>query len=288
MKIPLLGTGLSGLVGSRIVELLDEYQFTDLSFSTGVDITDRDAVFTHISKSSASSILHLAAKADVDGCEKDKPLQESGAAWKINVEGTKHVVDAAVEFNKKVIYISTDFLFDGTKESYVETDTPNPINWYGVTKYEGEKLVLSDKNNLVVRISYPYRAVCPEKPDFVHSIIAQFKKGKKFSVVSDHWFTPTLIDDIAYALRALLQHNIQGIYHVVGSTCLTPFEAALEIATQFGYDRALVQPIAMKEYYKNRALRPYKLCIKNDKIISLVPMKTFHQGLETIKSQGVV
>src|SRR3989338_4999304 len=90
MKI--LGTGLDGLVGSRIVELLkDKHEFENLSISTGVDITDRDVILEKIKTSDAQIVLHLAAKTNVDVCEKDKALGEDGEAWKINVGGTKNM-----------------------------------------------------------------------------------------------------------------------------------------------------------------------------------------------------
>lgn len=111
MKQAILGTGLSGLVGSRVTELLSgKYDFEDLSFETGVDITDKDKVFEKVKQSQAEWIIHMAAKTDVDGCEKDKPLKTNGAAWNINVIGTKNIVDAAKEFNKRILYVSTDFL----------------------------------------------------------------------------------------------------------------------------------------------------------------------------------
>ena len=105
MKV--LGTGLDGLVGSRIVELLsDKYEFENLSISTGLNITNRDAVLERIKSSDAQIVLHLAAKTNVDGCELDKPLGEKGDAWKINVSGTQNVADACSQTKKKLIYIS--------------------------------------------------------------------------------------------------------------------------------------------------------------------------------------
>ena len=173
MKIPIIGTGLSGLVGSRIVELLsDKYQFEDISLATGIDITDKPAVLMVVQKNQADLILHLAAMTDVDRCEKDKLSGENGDAWKINVNGTQNIVDAAESFNKKVLYISTDFVFDGNADFYTEDDQPNPINWYAQTKYEGEKIVLQQPKNLVIRIAYPYRKEFDQKK---HDI--EYKEG---------------------------------------------------------------------------------------------------------------
>jgi dTDP-4-dehydrorhamnose reductase len=143
MKI--LGTGLTGLVGSRVVELLsNKYEFENLSRSSGSDISNKEQVLGKIKSSDAQVILHLAAKTNVDECEKDKTLAQSGEAWRINVEGTKNIADACLQASKKLIYISTDFVFDGENPppgGYSEEDIPNPVNWYARTKYEGEKIV---------------------------------------------------------------------------------------------------------------------------------------------------
>lgn len=289
MKIPLLGTGLSGLVGSRIVELLSsEYEFEDLSLDTGVDITDRSQLQQKIGKSQAEWIIHLAAKADVEGCEADKLFGKDGAAWKINVEGTRNIVEAASETQKRVLYISTDFVFDGSQDSYIETDIPNPINWYARTKHEGESIVLSHKENIVARIAYPYRAKCRTKKDFVHTLLAKLQVGQVMTVLSDHVFTPTFVDDIAKAIHVLMQTQSCGIYHVVGTESLTPYHAALELVRIFHLPKNLVQSTTIEKYYKNRAPRPYKLALKNDKITRLgVKMHTFSDGLYEIQKQGV-
>ena len=145
------------MVGSRIRELLKEkYVIDDLSLDTGVDITNPTSLDIIKNDTEHEVVLHLAAKADVEGCEKDKELGEEGPAFKINVGGTKNVVDACKVSNKKLLYISTDFVFDGTKEppyKYKEDDEPNPVNWYAMTKYKGEEVIQqSDVPFAILRI----------------------------------------------------------------------------------------------------------------------------------------
>ncbi len=288
MKPQIVGTGLSGLVGSRVRELLQEsFDFQDLSYDTGVDITNAQQVDMILSKVPGNIILHLAAKTDVDACELDKPLGQNGAAWKINVAGTGNIVATAAKLNKKVIYISTDFVFAGIKDTYQETDTPTPINWYGATKYEGEKIVLTNRHNLVVRIAYPYRADNPQKTDFLHGIARSLKQGKEVYAVADHIFTPTLIDDIAHALKLLIDKNASGIYHVVGSTSLSPFTAAQQIVAIFGFNKNLIKKTTSNKYYQYRAPRPRFLRLSNQKLANLgYNMLSFESGLEEIKKQG--
>ncbi len=288
MKI--LGTGLDGLVGSRIVELLsDKYEFENFSISTGLDITDRKAVLQRIKNSKAQVVLHLAAKTDVDGCELDKALGKKGDCWKINVFGTQNVVDGCLAANKKIIYISTDFVFDGTNPpagGYSEEDAPNPINWYAQTKYEGEKIVQISKIPwIIVRIAYPYRASFT-KLDFFRAILKRLQEGLPVAAVSDHVFTPTYIDDIAFAIDVLIKNNLQGIFHVVGSQSLTPYEAAVLIAKEFDLDMPQISQTTRAEFFNNRAPRSFQLALKNDKIEKLgLKMRTFEQGIKEIKNQ---
>lgn len=289
--IKILGTGLSGLVGSRITELLQEkYEFENLSLDTGFDITDKASIRDKIENSSSELVLHMAAKADVDSCEKDKSLGRLGDAWKINVRGTKNVVGVCAKSKKKIIYISTDFVFDGEKqqfESYNEQDLPNPINWYGQTKYEGEKVVReSGLPFIIVRIAYPYRARFLTKKDFARAILLRLSKGETVQAITDHIMTPTFVDDIARALDELIKAGSEGIYHVVGSQTLSPYDAALLIARTFGFDEYLVNKTTREDYFKGGATRPFNLSLKNDKIQKLgVKMKTFEEGLKEIRRQ---
>ena len=321
MLMKILGTGLSGLVGSRVVELLkDQYKFE----SSEVDVTDRESIINKIKTSDAPIVLHLAAKTSVDGCEKDRgkdirtfchPELVSGSyemlnqvqhdtqkrfwtgqndeewrdkktAWGINVYGTKNIVDACEKNNKKLMYISTDFVFDGSRKTYNETDKQNPINWYGATKYEGEKIVQKASIPwIIVRLAYPYRAHFAKK-DFVRILIDKFEKGESLQMVTDHIITPTFIDDVAYALDALIKNNATGIFHVVGSEFISPYEAALKIAKVFNYDKKNITNTTRLKFFRNRAQRPFHLALKNDKIQNLgVKMRSFEEGLKEVKRQ---
>jgi dTDP-4-dehydrorhamnose reductase len=285
--VKILGTGLTGLVGSRIVKLLSaKYQFENISRSNGVDIENKESVLSAISTSDAQVVLHLAAKTNVDGCETDKSLGQDGEAWRINVEGTKNISVACSQTNKKLIYISTDFVFDGTKKAYSEEDIPNPVNWYAKTKYEGEKIVMDLKTPwIIARIAYPYRANFV-RSDFFRAILSRLKNNEPVSAVTDHIFTPTFIDDIAFALDILIKNNSQGIFHVVGSQSLTPFAAANLIADEFELDKSRISKTTRADFFSNRATRPFQLSLKNDKITKLgIRMRTFDGGLREIKTQ---
>mgnify|MGYP001567014129 CR=1 FL=1 len=284
----IIGTGLSGLVGSRIVELLAlDFSFENLSLETSVDITQKDVVSSRITASSATWVFHFAAKTDVDGCEKEKELGIASEAWKINVLATESVVAACKQTKKNLLYISTDFVFDGNGNEYSEEDTPNPQSWYARTKHEGELRVQSmGKAGLIIRIAFPYRAVNSGKKDFFHRMMESLAGGKKLDAPADQLFVPTFIDDIAAAVRLLVSKSASGVYHVVGSHALSPLEAGQKIAKTFGFDEQLVKPVAFAAFYAGRASRPFHAVLSNAKIAKFgLAMSTFDEGLAAIKKQ---
>jgi dTDP-4-dehydrorhamnose reductase len=121
----ILGTGLSGLIGTRICQLLPAYEFQNLSLETGVDITDPKTVEAYFSKSDAPWVFHFAAKTDVDGAEKERHLGVKSSSYIVNVLATGHIVEACRKTGKRLLYVSTDFVFDGIKPNYT---SPKPDN----------------------------------------------------------------------------------------------------------------------------------------------------------------
>ena len=164
---------------------------------------------------------------------------------------------------------------------------PNPINWYGKTKYEGERAVgESGADYVILRLAYPYRANSDIKKDFLRTISESLQQGIKVKAVTDHIFCPTFIDDIVFAIESLIKNDEMGIYHIVGSESLTPYEATLKIAKVFGLPQDLIEQTTRLEFFKDRAPRPFNLSLKNDKITKLgVRMKGFEEGIEYIKYQ---
>ncbi|MBI5045071.1 MAG: NAD(P)-dependent oxidoreductase [Candidatus Levybacteria bacterium] len=285
----IIGVGISGLVGSRVKELLTQYSWIGLSRENGFDIQIPDSVsFSQYNQ--ASWVVLFAAKADVDACELDREHGKDGEAWKINVEGARTVVNACRRDGKKLIYISTDFVFSGDdtpENGYDEDDIPSPINWYGHTKFEAEKIIQeSGIDHIIVRPAYPYRAKFDSKKDFFRAILGRLQNNQPIKAITDHVYNPTFIDDIADAIGILLKEDKRGIFHVVGSQSLSPYESALEIARVFNCDANLIDKITRQEYFEGKANRPYNLHMNNDKITKLgVTMRSFTQGLEEIKKQ---
>ncbi len=275
LKIAL--TGSTGLVGSRIIELLgNSFEFIPI-LQEDVDITDRKGITRAIDTMSFDILLHLAAYTNVDGAETQAKL-----AHTINVEGTKNIYDAVTNKGKKLVYISTDYVFDGTNPPYDETSVPNPIGVYGTTKYGGEEVV--KENAMIVRISYPYRSEFEIKKDFIRALKTRLEEGKPLSMVGDIAITPTFIDDIAYGLRHLFEHFSPEVFHLVGSSSHTPYEIALLVAETFNLDKSLISKTTFNEYFPHPETRP-----RDTRIISkknnFYPMHNLEEGLQIIKKQ---
>lgn len=284
----IIGTGLSGLVGSRVADLLSpEYTFDNLSLETGFDITNRQAVETYITNSNAPWVFHFAAITDVDACEKEKSLGIRSSVWKVNVEATENIASICRKIGKHLLYVSTDFVFDGTIEPYHESDMPHPLSFYGQTKYEGEKRVVDIGNlGLIVRLSFPYRKETWKKADFVHRIMEKFQSGETITVPEGQRIVPTYIDDIAAGLKKLILTNAHGIYHLVGSQALTLKDIAAKIAEQCSFDVQKIYEVPFDAYYAGRAPRPFHAVLSNDKITKLgIRMSSFDEGLEKVRSQ---
>lgn len=264
-------TGSTGLVGSRIVELLHEkVHFISLSQPL-VDITNMESVKNALLSVEYDTILHLAAYTKVDEAE-----QEQESAHSVNVAGTQHIFTIAQEQQKHMIFISTDFVFDGIHPPFTENAVPHPLSIYGTTKYKAEKVVANDA--MIVRISYPYKKYPSEKKDFVHKIKDQLSSGNTLRMVQDSLITPTYIDDIAYALYYLIEHFSPSIFHIVGADALSPYDAGVQIARTFGLNEQLIQPALFTEFFHNKAKRPQFSDIQSSKN-TFFTMKTFEQGL---------
>lgn len=268
-------TGSTGLVGSRIIELLKEdFNFIPLRVEDGIDITDNDIITKKLGEIDYDLLLHLAAYTNVDGAEINKKL-----AHDINVLGTKNLTDVCQKNHKKMVYISTGFVFDGTKPPYDETSKPNPQSFYAQTKYEGEQVVAG--HAMIVRFDYPYRKEFTPKSDFVNTIKTLLQQKQSLKMITDSTITPTFIDDIAYGLKHLFNHYSPEIFHLVGNNFLSPYQAGKLIADIFGLDGQLIQPINYADYYRNRSTRPQYASLISKKN-NFYKMHTFEQGLNMI------
>jgi dTDP-4-dehydrorhamnose reductase len=289
LKSLIIGTGLSGMVGSRFTELFkNEFSFVNLDLTTGIDITKPEPVATALAKYPPGIVIHLAAFTDVSRAYQEKN-NKKGQVYQVNVVGTKNLSRACLQFGHYLIHVSTDFVFDGKKNTpYTETDKPNPVEWYGQTKYWAEELVQkSGCRHSIVRIAFPFRAKFEPKTDLVRNIIDKLKSRTLYPMFTDQIITPTFIDDLCQGLKLIIAQKPRGIYHLVGSSWLSPYEIARKISQVFQL-KAEIKPGSFKEYLKQDP-RPRQqfLKISNAKVKKElgITMSRFDSALETIKKQ---
>ena len=287
----LLITGASGLLGSKIVKLAKRKYEVIPTYNTRplhpdsikLDITNQNQVSDIFDQLKPEMIVHTASETNVDRCETQKQQ-----AWKINVEGTRNIALACSKIGAKLVYISTDYVFDGEKGSYTEQDEPNPINYHGLTKLEGERQIISHcRNYVILRTSVLY-GWHPWKQNFVTWIINTLKQNKELTVVEDHYNTPTLADNLAEMALETVQKDLRGVYHASGSQRISRYEFARQIAKAFNFDQNLVKPIKMSQLTAWIAKRPRDSSLNTDKIQKQLKTKPLNitEGLNRMKDEA--
>lgn len=288
-KPNLIVTGLSGMMGDRFRELYGhKFDFTNLDLSEGVDITDEKQVISAIEAAAGDVILHLAAFTDVDGAAAQAG-DKQGACYRVNVQGTKNVVKAAKNYNKFLIHVSTDFVFDGTKNKpYTEEDRPNPIEWYGQTKLEAEEVVKSELEHYsILRPSFPYRSNYPAKLDLVRKIIAGLKEDNLPPMFADNFITPTFVDDLCKVFFMFTLKRPRGTWHATGSDFMSSYDLAMKIKTVFELPGKVEQG-SLADYLKtSERPRQKSLKMSNKKLQEELgnPMLAVDSALMIMKTQ---
>ncbi len=249
----ILVLGGNGLVGSRFVQMFADKFEIESPKAKDVDILQITEIEKKIESFDPDAVINFAAYTNVEEAENQKD-DKNGLCFQVNVLGAKNVADVCKEFDKYLIHISTDYVFNGKKdESYTEEDNPDPINWYGMTKFLGEKEVLkSGCLSAIVRISMPYRARYELKKDLGRFFLEQLQNGQKIKAVTDQKITPTFVDDIANALFEIIEDRVEGIIHVACKTPTTPLVFAKTIARIFNLNESLISPIRLVEYNLNK------------------------------------
>lgn len=287
----ILAFGGSGLVGSKFIEIFDDILEIEAPKVEAVDILNKDQVSKTVEDFNPDSVVNFAAYTNVEEAESQKN-DKSGIAYQINIVGAKNVAEVCQRTGKHLVHISTDYVFDGTKQDfpYNEEDKPNPINWYGQTKYFGEQAVLeTGGKNVIVRISMPYSYFYDAKSDVARFFLEQLKNGKSVKGIDDQQITPTLVSDIAYALKTLIDHKSEGIYHVSSTDTTTPLDFVKTIAETFHLDYSLIQAMKLDEYNKqkkakllrNSSLNPAKF----EKEFGEGILHTIEEGLQIFRNQ---
>lgn len=294
MKV--LVTGGSGLLGTSLVSTFShstDVSITYNSFQISVDninsyklnITDKDRVFNLIEKINPDIIIHTAALTNVEFCEKNPEM-----ALNINVNGTKNISDACRKFDSKMIYISTDYVFDGQNGNYSEKDTPNPINYYGKTKLEGEHAVQKlDDNYLILRTSL-YGWNIQNKLSFAEWIIDNLHQKKKINALTDQYSSLMFANHFSEVILKMINMDLYGLYNIASSEKNSKFIFARKLAEVFDLDETLIIPISTDELSKKidqKAKRPKDVSLNVSKISKKIgPMPSIYFGLNNMKKVG--
>lgn len=253
MKKKLLITGISGLLGNNLAYMLGKrYEIrgwynSHAVFIPGVnsfkiDITDKQSVKEFLSDYKPDIILHCASLTNIDYCQENKEETK-----KVNVEGTQNIISACNNHNTKLIYISTDAVYDGKKRNYTESDPVSPCNYYGLTKYEGEEAVKEYKNHIIARTNI-FGWNVQNKHSLAEWILYNLQKGNSINGFNDATFSSVYTIEFARVMDMMLDKDLIGTFNLASSTSLSKYEFAMLIAETFHQDKTLIKPISMDDY----------------------------------------
>ncbi len=295
--------GGSGLLGFKVAELAKNEFETSATCNFRptklqgcrlfkLDKTDRSATLTLVNELKPDVVIDTAALHNVDYCE-----THHDEAWKVNVQGTKNVAEACEKVGAKMVFVSTDYVFDGKKGFYGEEDTPAPLHYYAETKLEGERVVMkAGINYAIARPSVIYgwspsesaglKSSSGKSMNFVVWVINKLKSKEEISLVTDQYSCPTLADNLAEVLLVMSKSGKPGIYHTAGKTCINRYDFAKKIALTFNLDYNLMKPVT-SDYFRQVAERPKKCCLdvsKAEKEFG-VRLLTVEEGLKKMNEQ---
>ena len=248
-----LVTGGTGLLGYLVTRLLMERSFKvyatyhekappDLEVSwVRLDLEDLDSIARVVEDAKPSIVIHTAAYTDVDGCEVNKEK-----AYRVNYLATAALAKASKDA-ELFIYISTDYVFDGSRGMYRESDVPAPLNYYGLSKLLGEVAVTSIlRNSVVVRVSGLYGYSPTGKKNFGVIAFEKLSRGEPVEAFVDQWLSPTYVKFLAEKLVKLVDARITGVIHIAGER-LSRYEFATILAEILGVGKDLVKPKKLAE-----------------------------------------
>jgi len=289
----ILITGSNGLLGQNLVQLLynnPNYNiiatslgenrissFPDLLYQP-LDITNEEDVNEVFIKYNPDIVINTAAMTNVDACENDRE-----ACWDMNVNAVKYLLNNCERKNTHLIHLSTDFVFDGEDGPYEETDLPNPLSYYGESKYASEQLLIKSeyKNWAIARTIIVYGVV--EKMSRSNVVLwakSALEKGEPINVVNDQFRSPTHASDLAKGCVLIADKNAKGIYHLSGKDIMSILELVNRVADYFNLDKTIISSIE-SHTLNQAAKRPPKTGFNLNKAqsdLGYEPM-SFEEGL---------
>lgn len=267
MKILVIGA--TGLVGRNIYRQYVRFKRNEVYGTCKsqkirnfipLDISMKDDVRDLMRRLQPEVVFLPAYNANVEQCEKE-PVKTA----QVNVIGVNNVVEACLEYKAKLVFFSSDYVFDGTKGPYSETDKPGPINTYGVQKLEAEKIIQKKmKDYLIIRTDVVYGWETKGK-NFAQTLITKLKNNEQIKVPLDQLGSPTYAPHLARNVIDLVNNEKVGIYNVVGKNCVPRHVFAYAVCIFFELDSRLIIPVKTEDL-KQAAKRPLNAGLKIDKI----------------------
>ncbi|SFT13725.1 SDR family oxidoreductase [Sphingobacterium wenxiniae] len=259
LKSTVLITGANGFLGQKLIEQLvkdpnihvvatskrENRNFIREGYTyIPCDFEDNKAFKNMLEKIRPDRIIHTAAISSVEACESN-PEQ----CQKVNIDTVSVLGNYCREFDKHLVHLSTDFVFDGTEGPYQETDKPNPCNAYGQSKLDSEQcLEAIGCRNAILRTILVYGINGDvNRSNLVLWAKGQLEQKQPIKVVADQWRMPTFVDDLAIATIQAMKNEAKGIYHISGEEMMTVLEAVQHVADFWNLDRSLISPITAKE-----------------------------------------
>lgn len=256
MMEKILITGSNGLLGQKIVRQLIQrnvpFVATSLgenrnpdcpqAFYSSMDITNAQEVNLVFQKHQPTTIIHTAAMTNVDQCEMDH-----AGCDKLNIQATQILWDAAKKIDAHFQLLSTDFVFDGKKGNYTETDQPNPLSYYGNSKYKAEQILQQDSNTnwSIARTIIVYgKGNNLSRSNIVLWAKTALEKGEDLKIVADQFRAPTWADDLAWGCLEVIRRKKTGIFHLCGPVTFSIFELVERIAKYYDYSTKCLNQIS--------------------------------------------
>lgn len=263
MSVKVLVTGANGQLGKTLKDLFQTNDdIVELTFVTKseLDVSDKQALVSYFEHHTFDYCINCAAYTNVEQAEES--VQE---AFKINADAVKYLAERCKEHNTILIHVSTDYVFDGTRNTpYIETDTTNPINQYGQSKLAGEKHIQDTLNNFfIIRTSWLYSR---HPKNFLTTIVSKIQEDSDLTITTSQRGTPTSCVELSKFIYWLILEKSQeyGIYHFSAKGEATWFEFALKIAEYF--PKYQLTKIASTNVFKSKAMRPDYSVMDNSKV----------------------
>jgi len=285
MKILVLGG--SGLVGEHFItnsksnDFITTYKNNETNFSniSSVKINlpqDWSKLEELILKEKPDVVLNSIAYSNSDFCETNRE-----ETYTLHVKISEKITTLCSKINSKIVFLSTDYVFDGKKGNYTESDETNPINYYGHSKDLAEKITLKNKNNLVLRTAMVYGL--SSKVRFLRYVIENLRENKEINAYDDIFNSATLLGDLTNGIAKAIEFDANGIYHMVGSNCVSRFDFAKTVAKVFNLNENLVKPVSIVSA-KLKAQRPVKPCLNNSKAVKTFNIKfsSINEGIKQV------